>query len=114
MEKAQREDERRMNEVALKEMLRQQRLVNDIEAKHRQEELKEELIVSLKDGDVEKIENLVGSLDASIAHSPRSKKLNPKSVKLSVIRSPKRVDSQVSKMNRLNQTIMKANMSRNV
>merc|ERR1712129_64256 len=115
MLKNQREDNRRIKDLNLKQQLRQQRMMNDTAVKLRQNELKEEIMEANKKGDVDKLNALIqelevtsGSKPATVMGTPRGKTLG----KVSVTLSPKKIDSSIAKTSQINATKMKASIYR--
>merc|ERR1712129_662833 len=115
MLKNQREDNRRIKDLNLKQQLRQQRMMNDTAVKLRQNELKEEIMEANKKGDVDKLNALIQELEvtsesnpATVLGTPRGKKLG----KVSVTPSPKKIDSSIAKTSQINATKMKASIYR--
>ena len=115
MLKNQREDNRRIKDLNLKQSLRQQRMMNDTAVKLRQNALKEEIMEANKKGDVGKLNALIQELGAtdskaeSMMVTPSKKKLKNK---ISVTLSPRKVDSSIAKTNQMNVCKMKANIYR--
>merc|ERR1740123_2270883 len=115
MLKNQREDNRRIKDLNLKQQLRQQRMMNDTAVKLRQNELKEEIMEANKKGDVDKLNALIQELEvtseskpATVMGTPRGKKLG----KVSVTLSPQKIDSSIAKTSQINATKMKASIYR--
>lgn len=63
MEKARREDERRIADLQLKEYLRNQRIMNDTQVKIRQTQLKEDMIEANKSGDIDKLKEFLKQVE---------------------------------------------------
>ena len=107
-----------MKDLNLREILREQRIMNDKTVKFRQEQLKEEILEANKNGDINKLKKLINELEshssttnaATINASPikQSKEKN----KVNIVMSPKNLDSSIVKTLRAKQTKIKANIFR--
>lgn len=119
--KNKREDMRRIKDMELKEALRQQRIMNDTSVKMRQEQLKEEIIDANKNGDADKLKELIQELEskATVSSSKRSttcqsplKSAKKNVPKVHVVMSPKNVDSSLAKHSSLQENKLKADIYR--
>lgn len=120
LQKNERDDFRRMKDLNLREVLREQRIMNDKTVKFRQEQLKEEILEARKNGDINKLKKLINELEshttttnaATINASPIKQSKDKNKNKVNIMMSPKNLDSSIVKTLRAKETKIKANIFR--